>query len=334
MSAIKLHVIKPSVNNMTARVFVRAAKLDFTEDDVYGKTRTPDFLAKNPAHLTPMMEAPGLPKGVMWESCAIMQYLCNKHHLDKFYPTEPEKRAMVDSAMFYIVGTLYPYIVRSTYGALGFPQYPGEVGARDAEREKEKAQKAAAGRSARRSTRSTSSFLTARPSSAATRRRSPTSVSRQPRIPARSSTTIFPNGRRPTWARSRRPSATPTRSRRRRSRLRVLGDVRRLRLPGRGLEVDGLRGNPPALDLALAARAALRASAGRELGAAADLGEGGESELVRLGLAGPLIAQRAQDPVGLHREPPLLAQSHPTGSRSRARSRASLRPRAQAQPRA
>ena len=109
MSAIKLHVIKPSVNNMTARVFVRAAKLDFTEDDVYGKTRTPEFLAKNPAHLTPMMEADDLPKGVMWESCAIMQYLCNKHHLDQFYPTEPAKRAMIDSAMFYIVGTLYPY---------------------------------------------------------------------------------------------------------------------------------------------------------------------------------------------------------------------------------
>jgi len=42
MSAIKLHVIKPSVNNMTARVFIRAAKLDFTEDDVFGKTRTDD----------------------------------------------------------------------------------------------------------------------------------------------------------------------------------------------------------------------------------------------------------------------------------------------------
>ena len=48
MSAIKLHVIKPSVNNMTARVFVRAAKLDFTEDDVYGKTRIDEFLARNP----------------------------------------------------------------------------------------------------------------------------------------------------------------------------------------------------------------------------------------------------------------------------------------------
>jgi glutathione S-transferase len=144
MSAIKLHVIKPSVNNMTARVFVRAAKLDFTEDDVYGKTRSPEFSAKNPAHLTPMMEAPGLPKGVVWESCAIMQYLCNKHHLDKFYPTDPEKRAMVDSAMFYIVGTLYPYLARATYGALGFPHYPGEVGASDADAaEKDKGQKAA-----------------------------------------------------------------------------------------------------------------------------------------------------------------------------------------------
>ena len=126
---MKLHVIKPSVNNMTVRVFVRAAKLDFTEDDVYGKTRTNEFLAMNPAHLTPMMEAKGLPKGVLWESCAIMQYLCNKHELNKFYPTTPAKRAMIDSAMFYLIGTLYPVLARATYGNLGFSHYPGEVGA-------------------------------------------------------------------------------------------------------------------------------------------------------------------------------------------------------------
>ena len=116
MSAIKLHVIKPSVNNMSARVFVRAAKLDFTEDDVYGKTRSDDFMAKNPAHLTPMMEADHLPKGVMFESCAIMQYLCNKHDLHQFYPTAPAPRAMIDSAMFYTIGTLYPYLARARYG--------------------------------------------------------------------------------------------------------------------------------------------------------------------------------------------------------------------------
>jgi glutathione S-transferase len=145
MSAIKLHVIKPSVNNMSARVFVRAAKLDFSEDDAYGKTRSDVFSARNPAHLTPMMEAPDLPRGVVWESCAIMQYLCNAHGLHKFYPTAPAARAMVDSAMFYVVGTLYPYVARATYPALGFPQYPGEVGASDADQAaKDAAQKAAA----------------------------------------------------------------------------------------------------------------------------------------------------------------------------------------------
>ena len=57
-----------------------------------------------------------------------MAYLCNKHGLDRFYPTDPGERAMVDSAMFYLVGTLYPLLARATYPALGFPQYPGEVG--------------------------------------------------------------------------------------------------------------------------------------------------------------------------------------------------------------
>ena len=129
MAALKLHILKPSVNNMAARVFVRAAKLDFVEDDVWGKTRSKEFLAMNPAHLTPMIEAKGLPKGVIWESCAIMQYLSNKHELTRFYPKAAAKRGMIDSAMFYLIGTLYPLVARATYPALGFPQYAGEVGA-------------------------------------------------------------------------------------------------------------------------------------------------------------------------------------------------------------
>jgi glutathione S-transferase len=144
MAAIKLHVLKPSVNNMAARVFVRAAKLDFTEDDVYGKTRTKEFLAMNPAHMTPMIEVKGLPKGVMWESCAIMQYLSNKHDITKFYPKAVAKRGMIDSAMFYLIGTLYPLVARATYPNLGFAQYAGEVGASNLDAShKAEAQKAA-----------------------------------------------------------------------------------------------------------------------------------------------------------------------------------------------
>ena len=145
MSAVLLNVIKPSVNNMAARVFIRAAGLAFSERDVFGQTRSADYLAKCPAHLTPMMEANDLQKGALWESCAIMQYLCNKHGLDNFYPKNPEKRATIDSAMFYLIGTLYPYLARATYPALGFPQYPGEVGHSDAHPEaKETARQAAA----------------------------------------------------------------------------------------------------------------------------------------------------------------------------------------------
>ncbi len=111
---------------------MRAAGLDFEEVDVWGKTTEPEFLAKDPAHLTPMLEESGLPRGSLWESCAIMQYLCNKHGLDQFYPTDPGERAMVDSAMFYLIGTLYPLLARATYPTLGFPQYPGEVATSEA----------------------------------------------------------------------------------------------------------------------------------------------------------------------------------------------------------
>src|SRR3954471_18708767 len=142
MAANTLNVLKPSVNNLCARIFVRAAGLDFDELDVWGQTTTPEFLAKDPAHLTPMLEEEGLPRGSLWESCAIMAYLCNKHGLDRFYPTDPGERAMVDSANFYLIGTLYPLVARATYPVLGFPQYPGEVATSEASDElKDQAQR-------------------------------------------------------------------------------------------------------------------------------------------------------------------------------------------------
>jgi glutathione S-transferase len=135
MAANTLNILRPSVNNLTARIFVRAAGLDFEENDVWGKKDEPDFVRKDPAQLTPMLEEAGLPRGSLWESCAIMQYLCNKHGLDELYPTEPGERAMVDSAMFYLIGTLYPLVARATYPTLGFPQYAGEVATSDADDE-------------------------------------------------------------------------------------------------------------------------------------------------------------------------------------------------------
>ena len=39
---------------------------------------------------------------------------------------------MIDSAMFYLIGTVYPLVARATYPTLGFPQYPGEAATSDA----------------------------------------------------------------------------------------------------------------------------------------------------------------------------------------------------------
>src|SRR5262245_47019154 len=133
MAANTLNILTPSVNNLTVRIFVRAAGLDFEEVDVWGKTTSPEYLAKYPAHLTPMLEEESLPKGTLGESCAIMAYLCNKHGLDQFYPTDPGRRAMVDNAMFYLIGTFYPLVARATYPTLQFPQYPGEAATSDAD---------------------------------------------------------------------------------------------------------------------------------------------------------------------------------------------------------
>jgi glutathione S-transferase len=71
-----------------------------------------------------------------------MQYLCNKHGLADLYPADPAERAMVDSAMFYLIGTFYPLVARATYPTLGFPQYAGEVATSEADDDmKAKAQK-------------------------------------------------------------------------------------------------------------------------------------------------------------------------------------------------
>jgi glutathione S-transferase len=142
MATNTLNILKPSVNNLTVRIFVRAAGLDYEEVDVWGQTTTPEYLAKYPAHLTPMLEEEGLPQGALGESCAIMAYLSNKHGLEQFYPSDPGRRAMIDNAMFYLIGTVYPLLARATYPVLAFGQYPGEVATSEAGDElKEKARK-------------------------------------------------------------------------------------------------------------------------------------------------------------------------------------------------
>lgn len=45
---------------------------------------------------------------VLWESRAILSYLINKYGKDeKYYPKDPQKRALVDQRLYFDAGTLY-----------------------------------------------------------------------------------------------------------------------------------------------------------------------------------------------------------------------------------
>ena len=58
----------------------------------------------NPAHLIPTIVDDGF---VLWESRAIMQYLCNKYAPDNtLYPKDPQKRAIVDRWLNFDISLL------------------------------------------------------------------------------------------------------------------------------------------------------------------------------------------------------------------------------------
>ena len=63
MATHTLSILRPSVNNLSVRIFVRAAGLEFEEIDMWGNKGTPEFLAKDPADLTPLLEDAELPRG-------------------------------------------------------------------------------------------------------------------------------------------------------------------------------------------------------------------------------------------------------------------------------
>ncbi len=63
-------------------------RLDIVE--TFGAPRAPEYLALNPNGLMPTVDDDGF---ILWESNAVVRYLCAKHSLGKLYPTDLAQRA-------------------------------------------------------------------------------------------------------------------------------------------------------------------------------------------------------------------------------------------------
>ena len=98
----------------------------FEREDVggpYGKNNTPEYLALNPNGLVPTIDDDGF---VLWESNAIVRYLCAKHGIGKLCPTDLQRRADADRWMDWQQTTLGPPMGILFRGLLKQPADPLE----------------------------------------------------------------------------------------------------------------------------------------------------------------------------------------------------------------
>ena len=89
-----------SSNVMKVIWTLEALKLPYERIDVggpFGQTDTPQYRAMNPTGLVPTLQEDDF---TLWESNAILRYLCNAHAPDtSLWPREPHARATVDHWM-------------------------------------------------------------------------------------------------------------------------------------------------------------------------------------------------------------------------------------------
>ena len=108
MTMLKILGRKTSSN--VQKVLWCCSELDipFEREDVggpFGKNNTPEYLARNPNGLVPTIDDDGF---ILWESNAIVRYLCAKHGAGKLWQSDLARRADADRWMDWQQTTLAP----------------------------------------------------------------------------------------------------------------------------------------------------------------------------------------------------------------------------------
>lgn len=129
-----LYALPPSSNSAVIRTFLLAAEIPFDEENAWGKTRTPEFIAKFPNNCCPGVEHGDYTVG---ENSAILRYLCKAFpdKAGKFYSDDPKKAGKIDMVLDMINTGACAMIPKACYPTLQFPAYPGDVAAMEETKE-------------------------------------------------------------------------------------------------------------------------------------------------------------------------------------------------------
>ena len=138
-----LHVLPPSCNSGVIRTFLLAADIPFKEENAWGKTRTPDFIAKFPNNCCPALEHGDYS---IAECSAILRYLCKAFpdKAGKYYSDDAKVAGKIDMICDMVNTSVCVLIVKACYPTVSFPCGPGDVAGIDETKEHtSKAQEAA-----------------------------------------------------------------------------------------------------------------------------------------------------------------------------------------------
>ena len=102
----------------------------------YGLVDTPEYRARNPNGLVPVIEDDGF---VLWESNAIVRYLAAKHAMGSLCPDDPRKRADADRWMDWQTTTLQPAMGQAFLHLVRLPPEKRDPSAVPASRERSEA---------------------------------------------------------------------------------------------------------------------------------------------------------------------------------------------------
>ncbi len=122
---IKIWGRTTSINVQKVLIALTECAVEYSQEIIgrqYGGTFETDYYRLNPNGNIPTLEDGDF---VLWESNAIVAYICQKYASSHLYPLDPQQRALCDQWMIWQVTSVYPHLRPLYMKALRPEEYDG-----------------------------------------------------------------------------------------------------------------------------------------------------------------------------------------------------------------